>query len=414
MKNSWFLSVLTAQTVFLSSLFALTLDTGSIVQVNTNEDSRPFGYNETFAASSEAVVWLDERNPSGVPQLYGIRMDDPNRTEFLIDPYVPWANGVKISGSRALYKSEDFPSPNVLRVADIQNPASPQILTIQPNINVSVFDINGPWIAYAGSGESTEYRDIVTAADVSDFQNPQTYRIAELPENAYVSSLALESPYLVWIEYTGEGGTAKIADLTNPAAPSIQSVPLPENFYLESIRVSDNALIGRAWYGWEVVLCLVRDYRAPHWTIQRIRPGGILDEYLHSGPRLDGPFAVWVTTARAPAFLDDSEPRNESGWKLKAVSIYNLGNIVTLLNTPYENEIGFADIAGRQIVWSQEETYIQADLFQAALELECGDWGYKPGDINKDCRVDLEDLACLSRNWLSCTTPDQPDCQLGS
>jgi|GEM_PF-3141751 len=37
----------------------------------------------------------------------------------------------------------------------------------------------------------------------------------------------------------------------------------------------------------------------------------------------------------------------------------------------------------------------------------CGDWGYLPGDINKDCRVNLTDFALVAERWLAanCATP---------
>jgi hypothetical protein len=33
-------------------------------------------------------------------------------------------------------------------------------------------------------------------------------------------------------------------------------------------------------------------------------------------------------------------------------------------------------------------------------ELTCGDWGYLPGDLNRDCYVDLLDFAILAQQWL--------------
>ena len=41
----------------------------------------------------------------------------------------------------------------------------------------------------------------------------------------------------------------------------------------------------------------------------------------------------------------------------------------------------------------------------------CGQWGYAPGDFNKDCSVNLSDLAILSLDWLTCSYPNQAECQ---
>jgi hypothetical protein len=40
----------------------------------------------------------------------------------------------------------------------------------------------------------------------------------------------------------------------------------------------------------------------------------------------------------------------------------------------------------------------------------CGDLGYPGGDINRDCKVDLTDLAYLAQDWLECTDPCGPGC----
>ncbi len=40
----------------------------------------------------------------------------------------------------------------------------------------------------------------------------------------------------------------------------------------------------------------------------------------------------------------------------------------------------------------------------------CGSWGYLPTDFNKDCIVDIDDLAYLVAQWLVCTDPQGEDC----
>ena len=45
------------------------------------------------------------------------------------------------------------------------------------------------------------------------------------------------------------------------------------------------------------------------------------------------------------------------------------------------------------------------------MEKYCGDWGYLPADIDKDCQVDLADFADLAGDWLLCNDPtDQENC----
>lgn len=42
---------------------------------------------------------------------------------------------------------------------------------------------------------------------------------------------------------------------------------------------------------------------------------------------------------------------------------------------------------------------------------ECGVWGYYPEDLNKDCQVNLEDIAQMAGSWLGCTDPKIAGCQ---
>lgn len=42
---------------------------------------------------------------------------------------------------------------------------------------------------------------------------------------------------------------------------------------------------------------------------------------------------------------------------------------------------------------------------------ECGAWGYLPADLNRDCRVDLNDFAIMADTWLKCTQPFSEGCK---
>ncbi len=41
---------------------------------------------------------------------------------------------------------------------------------------------------------------------------------------------------------------------------------------------------------------------------------------------------------------------------------------------------------------------------------DCGRWGYPPGDVNKDCWVNIGDLAVLASNWMICSLPYDVNC----
>ncbi|HEV56216.1 MAG TPA: hypothetical protein ENN87_01800 [Phycisphaerales bacterium] len=43
-------------------------------------------------------------------------------------------------------------------------------------------------------------------------------------------------------------------------------------------------------------------------------------------------------------------------------------------------------------------------------ENDCGAWGVHWADLNRDCVVDIGDLAQVAADWLLCTTPHEPGC----
>jgi hypothetical protein len=75
------------------------------------------------------------------------------------------------------------------------------------------------------------------------------------------------------------------------------------------------------------------------------------------------------------------------------------------------DELGAADISGSQVVWSRLGGI--TDLFKGSIVLKCGDWGYKPGDLNFDCEVDFTDFAIFAQDWLKCTMPGESGCEFG-
>lgn len=55
------------------------------------------------------------------------------------------------------------------------------------------------------------------------------------------------------------------------------------------------------------------------------------------------------------------------------------------------------------------------DLMDGILPpMACGDNGYLQSDINTDCYVDLKDLAVMALEWLKCTEPGVPGCEVAN
>ncbi len=63
------------------------------------------------------------------------------------------------------------------------------------------------------------------------------------------------------------------------------------------------------------------------------------------------------------------------------------------------------DTIGYSPVSDVEVTIVDDDYVEG-----CGDWGYLPMDFNKDCYVNLGDLAEFVQEWLACTDPAGIDC----
>jgi len=85
----------------------------------------------------------------------------------------------------------------------------------------------------------------------------------------------------------------------------------------------------------------------------------------------------------------------------------------TLMGTATENINAVLDrigiVAGPQSLWSIDEFRIGATYESVAGRSDCSAEGaFLNGDINRDCYVNLLDLALLSQDWLACSDPDDP------
>jgi hypothetical protein len=62
--------------------------------------------------------------------------------------------------------------------------------------------------------------------------------------------------------------------------------------------------------------------------------------------------------------------------------------------------------------WTGQLPYPMGQDYRNPEPNQCGDPGthYYAGDVNRDCRVDLEDLAIFCGDWLKCTDPNQANC----
>jgi hypothetical protein len=41
---------------------------------------------------------------------------------------------------------------------------------------------------------------------------------------------------------------------------------------------------------------------------------------------------------------------------------------------------------------------------------DCGSWGIPPGDSDRNCMIDIQDILAMAEKWLECTLPNDLDC----
>ncbi|HUV40724.1 MAG TPA: hypothetical protein VMW23_02920 [Sedimentisphaerales bacterium] len=392
----------------------MQFDANSIAEITTDPNHRVMGYEQTFAVSGDWAVWLDDRDPNWIPRIYGVNLGDVNHVEFLVDVNAPGCYQVAMSGSIVVYAVQDLSGPQYLAVADIADQNNPVIFDIALQIPYAgLFDISGSMIAYSGSDPGNNYQDTVYAADITDPCSVAQYTISVLPEYHSVRGLTIDGEYISWSVENYDGNDyVQVADVANPSEPNVLTAHLPAGITFENIDACGQWLATRGRYDWQTRVFAVHNYHdVNNWDIREIWREGENGEYFVSGPRIDGPITVWVTSTRVPSMGQQSTLGSDPEYLLKAAYLTGNGgfSLSTLLQDT--NDIGAADISGSQVVWSKTATV--PDLFKGDIELECGDWGYKRGDINYDCKVDFMDFAILALDWLDCTTPGGAGCEFG-
>ena len=396
---------------------AMYLGENSIEEITTHPEHQVYGYEQTFAVSSGTAVWFDFRDTEWIPRVYGVNLSDPSHTEFIIDLNASGREYLAMSGTRITYPVQEFSGPQYLRVVDISNQSKPHLFDITlPTPYIGYLDISGARIAYTGIDPENNYQEIVYLADITDPNVVQQIPVFFMPEYDYVSGLTIDEDRIIWPrENADRSREVQIADISNPSAPNISTAILPEKISFNSLQASGAWLISCGQEGWQRRIFAVHNYwDTDNWDIQILWREGENGEYLISVPRVNGHIAVWVTTTSMPALSGLDSIDGQSQYLIKAAYLMDNGrfSISTLLAD--SNEIGYADISGTQVVWSCRQSEAEVtDLFKAEINLECGDWGYRTSDLNRDCKVDLKDLAIMSREWLACTQPEQENCEFG-
>ena len=100
----------------------------------------------------------------------------------------------------------------------------------------------------------------------------------------------------------------------------------------------------------------------------------------------------------------------------------NTGTVIEKIGgspfTDTGNSLAIGDLYSNQsgefqfdyIYWLTGAAYDFNTQIYKANPSDCGWWGYYPADLDRDCKVDVADLAIMVEDWLICTDPAGAQC----
>jgi len=401
-------------------LRALTLEPASIAEITTGAGHQVYGWSGEFAVSGNLAAWIDGRDPNA-NRVYGVRLDEPNYREFLIDMEASAAAQLAFSERLLAYKGPmpEAEQPEILRLANLANLAEiSRTDFVSRCLYIYDLDLSGTRLAYAGQ-EPNSYQMAIYLADVSNPNQVEQYRIDLLGGNDGFYDLAIDGKLLSWsLEYYYEPNEVyrralRVADVSDPHHPDIVTYDLPQEVSLYSLDASGAWLAAQGQEDYRNGIYGVFDYRdrePQHWRLATIWTEKE-QEYYRSGPRVDGPYTVWVAGTRAPSAAGRDGPAdNQDEGLLKGAYLMPDAGFATSTLHRSTSEMGAADVSGQRVVWS-EYLADATELYQGTISLECGDWGYFRGDLDRNCQVNLMDLAIFAADWLRCSVPFGGGCE---
>ena len=131
---------------------------------------------------------------------------------------------------------------------------------------------------------------------------------------------------------------------------------------------------------------------------------------MWAGGGLDSNVSVWVLRY-AKANNIAIELRHDSTVRASGVHVftdYGTWHEVTIPLDDTCTDINTIVFRATTYQYNSSSSYVFVDDFLSGIKPEfCGDLGtfYLPGDANKDCQVNILDLAILGSSWLECNDP---------
>ena len=138
-----------------------------------------------------------------------------------------------------------------------------------------------------------------------------------------------------------------------------------------------------------------------------VRPGDGV-EVLEGSAATDS-YDVWVTSGSLPITIEDSEDPCQVV-PLTTSTTVSAGSASTISVRAFDDSTLEGD-PHTTLIYNTHATVSVPSVIPAVLDNECGAWGYKNTDSNKDCLTDVNDLALFVAEWLNCSLPQTAGCQ---
>jgi hypothetical protein len=377
-----------------------------------------------FAISGNLAAWIDWQKNGGIRATF---INDPAHTQYTVDANV-WNGGlIVVDGNTIMYSSMDpITERDIIRIANVSDINNPIIedINVAPQY-LSSLDIKNGIAVYAVYDYSTGTK--IYAIDLSDPCRTQypAYQLVASEEYLY-TNISLDNRLIAFSGWSDNLsgyylGVCDINDINNPQT-TITLLPQDQEneiftdmYYLDT---SGDWLVMNGSYMGQSGIFALKNYNAEpdDWVFVTIASFAGGEAYDASQAKIDEPFVVWTQQ-------NGNYPRKSSGTSyslMAAVLLENNRATASTLKQTSDPNIYYscADISGDQIVWNENISdpiteHEESELFNAQLQIDCGDAGYSLADLNHDCYVNFKDFALFADRWLDCTIYLQQDCTYG-
>lgn len=286
----------------------------------------------------------------------------------LMDPPPVVATVGQTNGSTRVREAKDSPAPageDSFTIVLNSQPTYPVSIIVDPNTNTNDYAFSGTAVGefltlqFTPDDWDIPQTIIVQAVDDEELEPIETGLVKfHLTSNdpafhkGYVPPvpvMILDDDSAGFLIEVGDGVTVKESGLTDTYSMALQYPPQYP------------------------VIVEPRDASEPNEVL--IEPASLTFSATDMGPK------IFTITA-----IDDDEPEPP-----------NAAFTTTITHRVHSDDLTYDELTVPPVIVTIEDN-------------DCGAWGYDPMDLNKDCRVNLQDIALFAVEFLECTLPYQTGC----